>query len=211
MIEDFDNPELWIVAGPNGSGKSTLYSNLVVESRKETILILNPDKLAKKIALNESLEYGDANREAVVRIEKWLGSCVETYQTIGVETVLSTDKYRKLVVLAKERGFTINLAYVFLSNAELNVERVKIRVSEGGHDVPEEKIKARRDRSFHQLSWFFEKADKAFIFDNSGAVPKQIATKNDTNFTYSGDLKGEIYEAIFANYPDLKATLESKV
>lgn len=209
MITDISKPELWIIAGPNGSGKSTVYGLLAVESPKNSVWIINPDLLSKKISEVE----GDveANLKAVQRIETWLYASVAAYQTIGVETVLSSPKYRALVLDAKSKGFSVNFIYVYLDRVELNIARVKQRVEKGGHDVEEAKIRARHKRSIEQMSWFFEASDKAFIYNNSGAQPKQIATKNDTNFTYSGDLKGEIYEAIFANYPDLKTALESKV
>jgi predicted ABC-type ATPase len=81
-----------------------------------------------------------ANVEAVQRIEAWLRASIEAHQSIGVETVLSTGKYRRLVLAAKKRGFEIRLVYVILQSAELNVQRVKMRVRKGGHDVPVDKI-----------------------------------------------------------------------
>jgi predicted ABC-type ATPase len=82
-------------------------------------------------------------------------------------TVLSTDKYRKLVLRAKERGFEIRLIYVLLRSSDLNIERIKLRVAKGGHDVPANKVIERRARSLAQLPWFFEQADQAWLFDNS--------------------------------------------
>jgi predicted ABC-type ATPase len=64
-----------------------------------------------------------------------------------------------------------------LETPELNVERVRLRVSKGGHDVPEAKIRARWKRSLEQLPWFLEQADQAALFDNSGAVPRLIGQK----------------------------------
>lgn len=96
---------------------------------------------------------------------------------MGVETVLSTDKYRPLVGRAKALGFEVRLLYVMLRSADMNVERVRMRVARGGHHVEEDKIRARRERSFQQLPWFLEQVDIALIFDNSGAVPIRIAEK----------------------------------
>jgi predicted ABC-type ATPase len=66
-----------------------------------------------------------------------------------------------------------------LQSPDLNVQRVRLRVSKGGHDVSEEKIRARWDKSLAQLSWFLERADQAAIFDNSGAVPRLIGRKEE--------------------------------
>ncbi len=105
-----------------------------------SIWIINPDELARRIAEQEDLPLQPANLEAVRRIESWLFTSLDAYQTIGVETVLSTDKYRRLVEHARKRGFSVSLIYVFLETAELNVERVATRVRKGGHAVPEDKI-----------------------------------------------------------------------
>lgn len=52
---------------------------------------------------------------------EWLRISIRTYKTIGVETVLSTDKYRKLVLMAKSHGFEIRLLYVTLRTVGLNI------------------------------------------------------------------------------------------
>jgi predicted ABC-type ATPase len=172
-------PTLWIVAGPNGSGKSSLYGNTDIEAFDQSVWIINPDLLTRRIQEIEQLPLNEANVQAVKRIEAWLEVSIQVHQTVGVETVLSTDKYRRLVIAAKERQFEFRLIFVMLETPELNVQRVRLRVSKGGHDVPEEKIRARWNRSLEQLPWFLEQADQAALFDNSGAVPRLIGRKID--------------------------------
>lgn len=171
------NPKLWIVAGPNGSGKSTLYDTTLIDDFGRSVWIINPDLLTRRIKDSEGLELLDANRQAVERIMDWLDASLRTHQTVGVETVLSTDKYRALVQRARAGGFDVCLIYVMLRSPELNIERVKVRVARGGHDVPHAKIVARYERSLAQLPWFLEEADRAYIFDNSGAEPRLVAEK----------------------------------
>lgn len=171
------NPKLWIVAGPNGSGKSTLYDTTLIDDFGRSVWIINPDLLTRRIMDSEGLELLDANRQAVERIMDWLDASLRTHQTVGVETVLSTDKYRALVQRARAGGFDVCLIYVMLRSPELNIERVKVRVARGGHDVPHAKIVARYERSLAQLPWFLEEADRAYIFDNSGAEPRLVAEK----------------------------------
>ena len=112
------------------------------------------------------------------RIERWLYASIEAHQTVGVETVLSTAKYRPLVLAAQERKFAIRLIFVLLKSPELNIERVRLRVAKGGHDVPSEKISERRERSLQQLPWFLARADDAWLFDNSDEKPQLIGTKS---------------------------------
>ena len=133
-------PAFWLIAGPNGSGKSTAYSDARFSAAGRSIWIINPDLLAKRIADVEGIAYGLANLEAVKRIEVWIEASIKTHQTIGVETVLSTAKYRRLVLLARQLKFEVRLMYVILERPELNIERVRARVAAGGHSVPEDKI-----------------------------------------------------------------------
>jgi predicted ABC-type ATPase len=174
-----EQPRLWIVAGPNGSGKSTLYDRQDIEGFGRSTWIINPDLLTARIQAHENLPLLAANLEAVKRIEAWLLSSIRAYQTIGVETVLSTPKYRPMVQQAKSVGFEIRLLYVVLQTAEQNVERVRLRVSRGGHDVAEDKIRDRRERSLAQFPWFLEQADLALIYDNSGMEPRLVGQKRD--------------------------------
>jgi predicted ABC-type ATPase len=176
--KSLDRPKFWIVAGPNGSGKSSLYSDADIEDFGGSVWIINPDILAERIRQVEVLELRAANLQAVTRIYSWLEASIDAHQTVGVETVLSTDKYRNLVMAAKARHFEFRLIYVLLSSPEMNVERVKMRVAKGGHDVPPDKITERRARSLAQLPWFLDQADQAWLFDNSEASPRLIGTKS---------------------------------
>ena len=155
-----------------------MYDNADIEDFGRSVWIINPDALAKRIHDIERLESHPANLAAVRRIEQWLYSSIEAHQTVGVETVLSTPKYRALVLAAKERKFTIRLIYVLLNSPQLNIERVRLRVAKGGRDVPNEKILERRERSLAQLPWFLEQADDAWLFDNSGERPQLMGIKS---------------------------------
>jgi predicted ABC-type ATPase len=185
-----------MVAGPNGSGKSSLYGNTDIEVIGQSVWIINPDLLTGRIQQVEKLSQSEANVEAVVRIEAWLEASIRAHQTVGVETVLSTDKYRRLVLAAKKNQFEIRLIFVMLGSPNLNVERVRLRVKKGGHDVPENKIRERWTKSLRQLPWFLDQADQAAIFDNSGAVPKLIGRKQQGQIVVDRDAPLALREAL---------------
>ena len=109
----------------------------------------------------------------------WLRASIRCHISIGLETVLSTDKYRPLVRMAKRHGFEVKLIYVVLNSVALNIARVKQRVKAGGHAVAEGKIISRRAKSLAQLPWFLAKADYALVIDNSqeGGRPVTIVEK----------------------------------
>lgn len=196
-------PALWIIAGPNGSGKSSAYGMASVEEPAGSVWIINPDLLTRRIADTEGLADTDANLESVRRIETWLHASIDTHQTIGVETVLSTDKYRRLVDHARSRGFAINLIYVYLDTVERNIGRVRTRAAKGGHDVPQDKIRSRRERSFDQFGWFLLAADRADVFDNSGATPRRVMSKRGDEVSIFADLPEPMIRSLSREIPGL--------
>jgi predicted ABC-type ATPase len=167
------------VAGPNGSGKSSTYQGFDVEASARSVWIINPDLLTARLQEVESLPLDVANLQAVQRIEAWLEASIRAHQSVGVESVLSTDKYRRLVVAAKALRFRIRLTYVILDSPERSIERVRMRVKKGGHAVPEDKIVERYTRSLDQMPWFMDEADEAWVLDNSDASPRLIGRKRD--------------------------------
>ena len=192
-----DRPVLWIVAGPNGSGKSTFYNRTDVEGWGGSIWIINPDLLTQTIVEQEGEAVADANLLAVRRIQSWLETSIDTYQTIGVETVLSSPKYRQLVGRAQARGFLVKMIYVTLASAELQIDRVARRVRRGGHDVPVDKIIDRR-RSFLELAWFVRHVDQCTIFDNSVGDPERVAALIDGVLVRFGRLPRDLTATLLA-------------
>jgi len=171
--------QLLIIAGANGSGKSTAYTDTRIIEDIRALWIINPDLLTRHIQEIEGKALPEANLAAVRRMMTWLRASIRCHVSIGLETVLSTDKYRPLVRMAKRRGFEVKLIYVVLNSPALNIARVKRRVKAGGHDVPEQKIISRRAKSLAQLPWFLAKADYALIIDNSqeAGTPVTIVQK----------------------------------
>lgn len=174
-----EKPLFLLVAGPNGSGKSTAYEDARAEFEGRTIWIVNPDQLTVRLSEAENLAGEEANLAAVQRIERWLEASLAVHKSVGVETVLSTDKYRRLVAKAQSLGFEVWLLCVLLDHPDKNVERVAVRVRKGGHAVAESDIRRRYERSLGQLPWFLEQADRAWLYDNSGAELRLVATKSE--------------------------------
>ena len=210
-----ERPILWIIAGPNGSGKSSLYNRSDIEDWGGSVWIINPDLLTLHIVEHEQFALEAANLQAVQRIEHWLNTSLDVYQTIGVETVLSSPKYRTMVTRAQDKGFEVRMFFVLLQTAEMQIERVRIRVETGGHDVPEDKIRSRRTRSFEQLAWFAEQVDRLAIFDNSAGEPELMASKRATGpITWHrrppASLRAELEAAGVQGLPPLRTSLKRR-
>lgn len=190
-------PVLWIIAGPNGCGKSTFYNRTDIEGWGGSVWIINPDLLARTVHERENLPLQTANLQAVQRMEKWLETSITVYQTIGVETVLSTSKYRRLLRHAQARGFEVRVVYIFVQTLEEQRRRVTRREARGGHHVPLDKLAARRERSFRQLGWFLRHADLTYVFDNTGADLKPSLVRDATGCRVVGKLPQDMLD-IFA-------------
>ena len=159
-------PRLLIFAGPNGSGKSTVTKGLPV-----TGVYVNADDIKKA--------SGCSDLAAAQEAEKIRHILLDGRQDFTFETVLSTDRNLELLQQAKEAVYEIQAVFVLTCDKEINVCRVRERVSAGGHDVPEDKIRSRYDRSLINLAKLVRIADRTRIIDNSGEEPALICEVND--------------------------------
>lgn len=83
------------------------------------------------------------------------------------ETVFSHPSNLDIMKRATAAGYKVYLYFVSTESAEINKFRVSYRVTQGGHDVPEDKIESRYTRSLELLFDAAQIAYRAFFFDNS--------------------------------------------
>lgn len=87
---------------------------------------------------------------------------------ISFETVFSHESKLDYMRRAKEAGYKIYVYFIATESPEINIARIKeVRIWQGGHDVPEEKIRARYLRSLELLYDAAELAYQSYFFDNS--------------------------------------------
>lgn len=167
-------PFFLLVGGINGAGKSTFIqdpTSLRIVGPAREFEIINPDLLTRAIqASAPSLSLGEANLRAAIESEVEIERLVAARTSFATETVLSTDKYKPVVKRAIRRGYEFLFVYVVLTSPAEAIERVRIRVSRGGHDVPKEKIRERWPRSLANLPWFFQMAHRAWVVFNGSSV-----------------------------------------
>ena len=157
-------PELQVFAGPNGSGKSTITPAFPLVGE-----YVNADDIQR--------QGGVTNLEAAELAMQLKRYYIENRRSFTFETVMSSAYNLDVLRLARERGFGITVVYVITRSAEINVERVRSRVRAGGHDVPEDKIRARYARSLANIAPVFALADNFVLIDNSGEKPVLLADK----------------------------------
>lgn len=182
-------PELWLIAGPNGAGKTTLVQSLprhfpLIARLFSTVCFLNPDartlELLKHFGIDSFAQAPLADlREFFIQAanETWdeLDGILDQGGRGGIETVLSSGKFRPLVEKTLAAGGRFYLIYVSLNSPELAARRVWERAASGGHDVPAEKVAARWKKSLEELPWFLARASQAWVFDNSSSTPTLLA------------------------------------
>ncbi len=166
--------KLYIIAGCNGAGKTTASFTILPEilNCKEFV---NADEIAKGLSpfQPEKVSF-EAGRIMLKRINELLTE----NENFAFETTLSTKSYKNKVIEAKERGFRVTLLFFWLQNVELAIERVKIRVSEGGHNIESEVIERRYIRGIRNLfEIYLPIVDGALIFDNSEGQHELLAHK----------------------------------
>ncbi|MDR1272791.1 MAG: zeta toxin family protein [Clostridiales Family XIII bacterium] len=147
-------PVVLAFAGPNGSGKTTLSRNLSVFGT-----YVNADDLKN--------EYDLTDLDAAMQAETLRNALLDRGADFSFETVLSTDRNLLLLERAKARGYEIQCFYVLTCNENINVARAKARHAVGGHDVPEDKIRARYRSALALLPRLIALCDQILIYDNS--------------------------------------------
>jgi len=158
-------PEIFIIAGCNGAGKTTAAYNLLPDIFK-TVEFVNADEIARGLSpFNPMGVAFQAGRIMLERIEQ----LVQGNQSFSFETTLSGLTYLNFIKKAKAKGYGITFFFVFLNSSELAVERVAIRVSKGGHNIPVDVIKRRYVKGLKNFLKYTAQANDWYVYDNSGS------------------------------------------
>ena len=159
---------LYIISGCNGAGKTTASYTLLPEvfQCKEFV---NADEIAKGLSpFNPEGVAIDAGKVMLQRINDLL----EREETFAIETTLASRTLNTLVKKAQANGYNVKLIFFWLNSTQLAVRRVAQRVTEGGHNIPENVIKRRYVAGIRNLfKIFIPIVDNWLIADNS-AVPR---------------------------------------
>ncbi len=126
---------------------------------------INADEIAKGLSPFQPEKVSiQAGRIMLHRINELLKS----KNDFAFETTLSSKSYVNTIKEAKEAGYFVTLVYFWLNTVELAKERVKLRVKEGGHNIPEETIERRYKLGLENLfKRFIPVVDYWMVFDNS--------------------------------------------
>jgi predicted ABC-type ATPase len=156
-------PVIVAIAGSNGAGKTTFFHSHL---REAGLRFINADEIARELDIPayEAAEIADTLRRELVRQR----------ESFVFETVFSDPAGEKLTFLtdAAAAGYNVVLCFIGISGPETSEERVAMRVSQGGHDVPPEKLITRFPRAVANLKAAIQTLPVVLIFDNDDlAIP----------------------------------------
>ncbi len=168
---------LYIISGCNGAGKTTASFTILPEILNCREFV-NADEIARGISpfKPESVAI-QAGKIMLNRIDELLLQNAD----FAIETTLTTKSYLNTIKKAKASGYQVTLLFFWLNDVELAIERVKMRVSEGGHDIPEDVIRRRYKKGMQNLQQFTNVADYWIIINSSDSELQFIAEGNLTD------------------------------
>lgn len=179
---------LYIIAGCNGAGKTTA-SLTILPSVLNCFEFVNADNIAKGLSpFNVEGVAIESARIMLTRIEELLIKKVD----FAIETTLASKSYASLIKRAKILGYEVHLVFFWLNSVELAKERVKQRVLNGGHSIPDDVIERRYKAGIKNLNTIFcNLVDSWRIYDNS---------KNETELIAEKGLKSDLQIADIEKY-----------
>ena len=164
-----------IIAGPNGAGKTTFAREFLPEDEFENFV--NADLIAAGLSpLNPDAAAMRAGRLMLEEIDGY----VKRGECFAFETTLSGRIYAKRVWQWQHESYYVELVFLKLQNVETAIDRIAKRVSQGGHDIPEEVIRRRFHAGLDNLENLYKPIiDDWTVFDNSGDETQVMESSKD--------------------------------
>jgi predicted ABC-type ATPase len=180
-----NGPTVVVIGGPNGAGKSTIAPR-VLRGVMGVTEFVNADVIARGLsAFNPAAAAMEAGRIMLTRIRV----LAEQRQNFAFETTLASRSFAPWIAGLREQGYMFRLVFLWLPTPEMAIGRVALRVSEGGHHVPNETIRRRHAGGMRNLfELYLPLADAWRCYDGSIAgKPEIIASGRGIDYVRTYD------------------------
>ena len=154
---------IFIIAGPNGAGKTT-FAMQYLPNEGDCPTFVNGDLIASGLSpFRPELRAARAGRLVLSEIR----AHVESGQSFAFETTLSGRAYALWVPRWRKLDYWVTLVFLQLATPEAAIARVRQRVSQGGHDVPDEVIRRRFEKGWRHFERVYRGlVDEWIVYDN---------------------------------------------
>ena len=164
-------PQCIVIAGPNGAGKTT-FAREFLPREAGVIHFVNADLIAGGLSpLRPELAARRAGRLVLSELDR----LVKAREDFAFESTLSGRTYLRLLNRWRAGGYRIDMVFLWLPSVQLALQRIAVRVRQGGHAVPRADVVRRFDRSWTNFRGIYRPlADAWAVYDNSGEVPRLL-------------------------------------
>ena len=166
-------PVCIIIAGPNGAGKTT-FAREYLPNEVDCPVFVNADLIAAGLS---PFDPGLVDIKAGRLMLEEIALHVRRRESFAFETTLSGRSYAKMIPRWRDLGFSVKLIYLRLEDSRVAIERIRVRVKQGGHDVPEEVILRCFLTGWSNFNKIYKRLVDAWVlYDNSGERPIFLGT-----------------------------------
>jgi len=168
MTGSGSRPRILILAGPNGAGKTT-FAREYLPNEAACPIFVNADLIAAGLSpFDPDAAAMRAGRIMLAEIR----ANVATRRDFAFETTLSGKAYARMIPGWRLDGYHVELVFLRLETAEIAIDRVRERVRQGGHSIPDHTIRRRFVAGIRNFEAVYKPlVDGWVLYDNSGNVP----------------------------------------
>ena len=160
-----------IIAGPNGAGKTT-FAEQYLTREADCPDFINVDMIARGLS-PFAPEKAATQAGRIVLAE--MVARVKARKSFAFETTLSGLGYARSIPRWRAAGYDIGVIFLSLPSVDLALARIRARVAQGGHDIPEAVVRRRFGRGLQNFERIYKKlVDSWVVYDNSGSVPTLV-------------------------------------
>ena len=159
-----------IIAGPNGAGKTT-FAREFLPYEANCPNFVNADLIAAGLSpFAPELAAFKAGRIMLETIVEH----VKRDESFAFETTLSGLTYTQMIPVWRASGYVVKLIFLSLPDVEIAIERVAARVTQGGHNIPEDVIRRRFAQGIKNFDRYKLLVNTWQLYDNSNIPPVLI-------------------------------------